>query len=197
MHRGERLAGIAGPSIALGGILLATVLDPGFSWTMDALSDLGIRSESRLVFNGGLILGGLVSVGYGFGLVRLAADTIRLIGAIFIAASLALAGVGAFVIGHPLHLPAAVAFYVLVTVAMAIDAVDRRSTITGQLTAAFVGLHVLVWISWGLGFWPGSGLALPEFAGALLATLWVWTIGPAPALLVRDFTDESSDTESP
>ena len=64
MHSYARHAGTIAPILALGGILLATMVDPTFSWTHDALSDLGIREESALVFNGALVLGGGVGAVY-------------------------------------------------------------------------------------------------------------------------------------
>ncbi|OYR86015.1 heavy metal translocating P-type ATPase, partial [Halorubrum sp. E3] len=51
--------GAAATLLALGGIAVAVLLDPTFSWTTDALSDLGVRDRSAPVFNWGLVLGGV------------------------------------------------------------------------------------------------------------------------------------------
>ncbi|OYR49503.1 hypothetical protein DJ73_17675 [Halorubrum sp. Ea1] len=59
-----RALGATATLLALAGIAAAVLLDPTFSWTSDALSDLGVRDPSAPVFNGGLILGGAVGVGY-------------------------------------------------------------------------------------------------------------------------------------
>jgi hypothetical membrane protein len=43
-----RLSGTVAPVVAFGAILLATVLAPWFSWTGDALSDLGVPATSAV-----------------------------------------------------------------------------------------------------------------------------------------------------
>ena len=114
------LSGAAATLLALGGIALAVSLDPTFSWTTDALSDLGVRERSAAAFNGGLIGGGAVGVCYAVS--RAVAETSdrgdgapnRVGGAVrtlLLALSMvAMAGIGAFDITEPLHGPAAVGF---------------------------------------------------------------------------------------
>jgi len=190
-----RILGTLATLVALGGIALATVLDPTFSWTGDALSDLGVRDRSAPVFNGGLILGGAIGLGYAAGLWGLPPASeagatgresgsiiTRLRAVVFAASMLAMAGVGLFDLTHPLHFPAAVGFYLLVTVTLAIDGVGRRRTTDGRVTLAFVPVHVLVWATFIAGLWPVTGLALPELPGALMLAAWVWVLGPLPVV---------------
>ena len=179
----ERHAGSVAPILALGGILLATILDPTFSWVHDALSDLGVRDASASVFNGSLVLGGLLAVIYGVGIARRTESIVqRLIGVLFSLAALHLAGVGLFVIGHPLHVPAAIGFYGLMTVIFLIDGYERREEPTGKLCFGLAAVHVAIWGTWFATWWPGTGLALPEFAGALLVPVWIWFVGTEPTL---------------
>ncbi|WP_418286002.1 DUF998 domain-containing protein [Halorubrum sp. DTA46] len=182
--------------LALGGIASATVLDPTFSWTSDALSDLGVRPRSAPAFNWGLIVGGAVGVGYAVGLwvVGRSRDMgggcgslrERLVGSLRAAvlglAMVSMAGIGAFDLTQPLHGPAAVGFYALVTLLFAVDGFARRSTRTGRITLAFVPIHLAVWTTFLSGWWPVTGLALPELPGALMLAAWVWLVGPLPAL---------------
>lgn len=175
----RRAAGVASPAVAIGGILLATLLDPTFSWTGDALSDLGIRPSSALAFNGALILGGLLGVPYAHLLFE---RTRRAVAVAFGAGTLCLAGVGLFPIGSALHAPTAIGFFLLATVAMAVDGVARRSEATGRATLGLAAGHVVSWVTWGAGLWSVSGLALPEFVGALIVAAWIWRLGPVPAL---------------
>ncbi|WP_418279896.1 DUF998 domain-containing protein [Halorubrum sp. DTA98] len=179
-----RLLGALATVVALGGIAVATVLDPTFSWTGDALSDLGVRERSAPVFNGGLILGGGVGVVYAAGLWRLgdAGDRsvalARVRAVAFALSMVAMAGIGAYDLTQPLHGPAAIGFYALITAVFAIDGIARRRTTTGRVTLAFVPVHVVVWATFLLGLWPVSGLALPELPGALMLAAWVWFVGP-------------------
>jgi len=180
-----RAFGAAATLLALGGIAVAILLDPTFSWTADALSDLGVRGRSAAVFNRGLILGGAAGVGYAVGLWRSvtrhgAIAAVRA-GALALA-MVAMAGVGVFDLTEPLHAPAAAGFYVLVTVAFAVDGLARRGTATGRVVLAFVPVHVAVWATFVAGWWPVSGLALPELPGALMLAGWVWALGPLPVL---------------
>ncbi|MES3160588.1 MAG: DUF998 domain-containing protein [Halorubrum sp.] len=179
-----RVFGAAATVLALGGILVAVALDPTFSWTTDALSDLGVRDRSAPVFNGGLILGGGVGVGYAWGLWRAVSTDVvgRVRAVVFAFAMGSLAGVGLFDLTHPFHGPAAIGFYTLVTVVFGLDGVARRSTTTGRVTLVFVPLHVVVWATFIGGWWPVPGLALPELPGALMLAVWVWVVGPYPVV---------------
>ncbi|EMA58317.1 DUF998 domain-containing protein [Halorubrum lipolyticum] len=180
-----RALGAAATLFALGGIAVAILLDPTFSWASDALSDLGVRDPSAPAFNWGLVLGGLAGVAYAVGLRRSAARggrTAAVRAAVLALAMIAMAGVGAFDLTEPLHGPAAVGFYALVTVAFAVDGLARRGTATGRVVLAFAPVHVAVWATFAAGWWPVSGLALPELPGALMLAAWVWALGPLPVL---------------
>jgi len=190
-----RLLGAVATLLSLGGIGVAVLADPTFSWTSDALSDLGVRDRSAPAFNGGLILGGLVGVGYAAELGRAALSTdgeggrfgperaVAGVRAVVLAFALAaLAGVGAFDLTHPLHGPAAVGFYLLVTVVFVVDGVARRGTTAGRVTFGFALVHVAVWATFVRDWWPVTGLALPELPGALMLAAWVWALGPVPVL---------------
>ncbi|EMA66531.1 hypothetical protein C461_10838 [Halorubrum aidingense JCM 13560] len=192
-----RSLGAAATLLALGGIAVAILLDPTFSWTGDALSDLGVRPRSAVAFNWGLILGGAVGVGYAVALGATPRPAERagsggdrsptrvtspLCAAALGLAMVAMAGVGAVDLTRPLHGPAAVGFYALVTAVFAIDGVARRDTRSGRAVLAFASAHVLVWATFIAGWWPVTGLALPELPGALMLAAWVWLVGPLPVL---------------
>ncbi|WP_281194176.1 DUF998 domain-containing protein [Halorubrum sp. F4] len=192
-----RVLGAVATLAALGGILLAIRLDPTFSWTTDALSDLGVRGRSAPAFNGGLVLGGLAGLGYAAGLWgRGHADMpVRLRAIVFALAMVSMAGIGVFDLTRPLHGPAAVGFYLLVTVVFGIDGTVRRNVTTGRIALAFVPVHVAVWASFLAGFLPVTGLALPELPGALMLAAWVWLVGPLPVIRAGSVDSESATDE--
>ncbi|RAW46310.1 hypothetical protein DQW50_04245 [Halorubrum sp. 48-1-W] len=187
-----RVFGAVATLAALGGIVVAIRLDPTFSWTTDALSDLGVRERSAPAFNGGLVIGGLAGLGYAVGLwERGRARTAgRLRAVVFALAMVSMAGTGVFDLTRALHGPAAVGFYLLATVAFGIDGVVRRNVATGRVALGFVPVHVAVWTSFLAGLWPVTGLALPELPGALMLAVWVWLVGPLPVLGRRSIESE-------
>ena len=191
----ERLAALLGAAatvLALGGIALAVSLDPTFSWTTDALSDLGVRERSAAAFNRGLIGGGAVGVCYAATLAfaetsgRADGTLGRVGGAVrtllLALAMVAMAGVGRFDLTEPLHGPAAIGFYGLITLVFAADGWLRRDRTTGRVALGFAVAHVAVWATFAAGWWPVTGLALPELPGALMLAAWVWVVGPAPVV---------------
>jgi len=105
-------------------ILLATASWPLFSWTNNALSDLGVQSGiTAVVFNSGLVISGLLFIVFGSGLFHLAGK--RFLGnvgsAFFILSSLSLVAIGVFNESFsPTHYIVSVMFFVLLPVSLLI-----------------------------------------------------------------------------
>lgn len=114
--------GIVTPLVAFTCTSLAITLSPQFSWTDNALSDLGIvKGATSTLFNTGLILGGILAAAFGLGLFTfLEQNTLGKLGAIlFTLAAAALTAIGIFPENaRPMHLYASVAFFILLPVAM-------------------------------------------------------------------------------
>ena len=85
--------------------------------------------------------------------------------------------IGLFPQGSPLHVPAAVAFYLLVTATIWADAVVVGGTEEGLRGAVATWLgaaNVAVWVVWAAtGPVRRPGLALPEIVGALVFAVWI------------------------
>jgi len=165
--------------VTIGSILLATMLSATFRWGTSALSDLGTVGATGWLFNGGLVLGCLLGLPYGWALWTAAADWLGSIRAgAFVAALLSMAGVGLFPSGEPLHLPFAVAFFALSALTLIVDGVARFRLRTGKLSLAAGVASPAVWPLWLVVVAPGSGIAVPEFAGAALFALWIVGLSP-------------------
>lgn len=185
-----RLSGGVAVAVTLGGILAATLVAPSgtFSWTANALSDLGVPAAgvAAPVFNTALLLGGVVGLPYVVALRATGADgdhgtgVATAVAGLYVLALVGLALVGLYPAGTPLHLPAAVTFFVASTATLTVDGVARRPHPTGRASLALACLSVLVW-----GSWPAvgtSGLAIPETVGAVAFAAWVTALGPAPTV---------------
>jgi hypothetical membrane protein len=204
-----RLSGTVAPAVSFGAILLATLLAPWFSWTGDALSDLGVPATAAVapLFNYGLVVGGLLAVPYG---IALWVDTGggsssdsslpgrlggRLVAVLFAASVLSMALIGVFPIPARLsvagttvepHLFVAVGFYLGLTATLAVDGLRRVREPAGRVALLLAVGHVGYWIAWGQGLRLGPGLAIPETVGALALTAWLWGLSPSrPAVLSR------------
>lgn len=174
----ERRAGFVAPAVALGSMLLAALLAPWFSWSTDALSDLGAAGRATApLFNGGLLLAGVLALPFARWLWRTAGNTLERLGsAVFALAAAALSLIGLFPTGTALHFPAALSFYLLFTAAMlchGAGSLRRGATRRGGATVAFAVLHLASWAIWVEGIRLGPGLAIPETVGAVIVVGWM------------------------
>jgi hypothetical membrane protein len=204
-ERASLWAGIVSVVVTNAAIISATVASPGFRWSGNALSNLGQPGHAvatpltTLLFDGGLVLGGVVGVGFAYALWTTSGTVGKAAVPVFVAAMVAMAGIGVFPQSQPLHGPVAIGFYLLSMVAMALSGVgalvagDRRYA---GLTLALTALHVGVWYGWSMG---GSvfraGLAIPEALGAAVVTVWVVLVARTHRLPLRTQTDQP--TRSP
>ncbi|EJN60135.1 DUF998 domain-containing protein [Halogranum rubrum] len=181
-----RLSGYLAPVVTLGGILLAVVVSPSFSWSESALSDLGVAASTALLFNGGLVVGGLLGLPYAYALWHDGPGGVgRLTPLSFALAVTAMGLVGVFVSGTPLHFPVALSFYLLVSTTLVLDGLTRRSTPEGRVSALLGVGHVVGWTIWVTGVRFGTGLAVPETVGAVVFATWVLGLSPAGLLSSR------------
>ncbi|WP_167768414.1 DUF998 domain-containing protein [Haloarcula amylovorans] len=186
----NRLGGWAGVVSVLStnaAIAGATLASSSFAWGDHALSNLGQPGDpvatpvTTLLFDGGLVVGGLVGLLFSYTLWTGSANLVERIAVLpLCVALLGMVGAGIFPYTQPLHGPAAVTLYLASMVAMAVYAVGNALTGAVRRAAGTVGLvalHVGIWWWWlsGGGLSRG-GLAIPELLGSLLFSAWVlWT----------------------
>ncbi|WP_224336949.1 DUF998 domain-containing protein [Haloprofundus halobius] len=174
-----RRLGRVAPAVTLGAILTATVVAPWFSWSRDALSELGVDPVTALLFNGGLVVGALLALPYAVPLWRAAVSRAsRVVAVLFALTAVAMGLVGVFPMDTSPHFAVAVAFYLLLTATLAADGVVRRRATTGRRSLTLVVVHLLSWAAWAAGWFPGPGLALPELVGAVILAAWVLALSP-------------------
>ena len=172
-------SGIAAPIVAFTCVLTAIASYPEFSWTNNALSDLGIISGiTGPVFNFGLYCSGLFVLKFAmFGLFKYLGSWMGKIGALsFAATGLALMSIGFFPENiAPYHYLFSVAFFVLlpislfiITGAFAFKRQKKRALLT-LLTAVAAATP---WIVYFIVHYV-NGLAIPEFVSALAGSVWV------------------------
>lgn len=177
-----KISGISGmivPFIAFTLILLAIAYSPSFSWTRNALSDLGVQEGvTAVLFNTGLIISGILAVLFATGLFAfLQGNLLSRIGAFVLVLDMfALTAIGVFP-GNvkPLHFYASVAFFALLPMSMFLLGVAFLRTFRTKLgfftfTAAIVAASV-----WIVPF--GKGVAVPETLSGLSASTWSVVLG--------------------
>ena len=184
LQRMGAASGIATPILAFTCILTAIASYPAFSWTNNALSDLGIiPGFTGAVFNFGLYSSGLFFFNFAvFGLLKyLGNDWIGKIGAVtFIATGLALTGIGVFPENAvPYHYLFSLAFFILLPISLLVITgafASKRQAKMALFTLLTAAATALPWILY-FSIHYVSGVAIPEFASALSGSVWLVVLG--------------------
>jgi hypothetical membrane protein len=174
-----RVAGLCGmliPVVIFACLGIALLSSPWFSWTQHALSDLGISQNTAALFNYGMIIGGILSLIFSLGLIKVLS---RKTGAyILCASSVALIGIGVF----PetlfiLHFITSASFFVLLTVALLMLGL----TIKQNSFERHVGVLALVFacVAIGSSFFllKFEGIAISEALSCFPAFVWCLVVG--------------------
>ena len=169
--------GIIAPIVGLTVISLAIWTAPWFSWTGNALSDLGVEGFTAAVFNAGLAMTGAVMMVFSLSIHEFTkGDTRGQAGfVLLLAASISLIGIGAFPeTAGPVHYYLSVAFFValpLSLLALSIHLITNSMRNIGLFTAAAGAVAALVWVPrW-------SAAAVPEALSSLAVGLWSAVLG--------------------
>ena len=173
------ISGIIAPLITFTLILLAIAYSPNFSWTENALSDLGVQEGvTAVIFNTGLIIGGVLAILFATGLFTfLQGNLLSSIGTFaFVLDALALTAIGLFPENvKPIHLYASVAFFTLFPISMfflgtAFLRISKMKLGFFTFIAAIVAAIV-----WTIPF--SKGVAIPETLSALSVLVWLIVLG--------------------
>lgn len=172
------MCGVLTPIIVLTLILLAIYFSPWFSWTENALSDLGVQGTAAILFNSSLVVGGVLTIIFAIGLREILLNrTLGRIGTlIFILDGAMLCAIGIFPeTAGDIHFYVSVAFFVLLPVSLFLNGVammqesSERKTGLFTITAGIVAATVWM-LQW-------SAVAIPEIIAALAAFVWSIVLG--------------------
>lgn len=186
LDRYATYCGLLAPAIALGAVGLATVVAPSaeFSWKAFALSDLG-RPDARtfLLFNGGLVGGGIVGLPFAWPLWRHADNRLERAGAIgFVLTVVGLALIGVFHLPRDLHQPVSLAFFLGAPVTGWLYGTGqvRAGDVRLGLASVLLGVaHVVGWTGWLLRVvvtGQDNWFAVPEMIAAIAFGCWAVAI---------------------
>jgi hypothetical membrane protein len=177
--------GVVGVLLTLGSTLLSTTLSPSFAWQSNALSNLGVTTTDAgtpttvLLFNGGLIVGGVIGAGFATASYRRLKHRQDRIVVALAGLSLALMGlIGVFPQNmRTPHFTVAIGFFLLLSVTLWVDGVGRirrGHRLRGALSVAGGTANLLAWVLWiALNANPYDGIAIPEMIGAIIFGVWL------------------------
>jgi len=183
----ENQIGFIGPLVINVCIVICTAILPNFSWAINPLSDMGswyrtdlgdLQIVSAILFNGGLIVTGLLCTYFTIWLMRKFTDRLTKFGlAFFVGTSLLMTGIGIFSedFGR-LHGFTAVSFFLSIPVACAvIGLVWIRLEETRSIGVVAICLSLLSLL---IMFqpWIEFPIAVLETLVALVALVWTWFV---------------------
>ena len=174
-------SGILASTLPLIMIFASTELEESFSWSRNALSDVGVADQAWL-FNSALIIGGLLSLLFAFGL-RSFLDKARKLKigiSLFIVSSISLTLVGVFTedyliihglvaLGYLLLAPSGLLF---IGLGEKVHGLGKISLLLGVLASFSITLFPVIVVALSLQI----GFAVPEFLEALLLSIWIFFV---------------------
>ena len=177
-----KISGISGmivPLVAFTLTLFAIAYSPNFSWTENALSDLGVQEGvTAVLFNAGLIISGILGLLFAVGLFTFLQESLlsRMGAFVFILDTLALSAIGVFPENvEPIHLLASVTFFALLPVSMFLLGAAFLRTSRMKLGFFTFAVAIVATIVWIIPF--GKGVAIPETFSGLSASTWFVVLG--------------------
>jgi hypothetical membrane protein len=173
---------VLAPVLAFTFILVAVGSYPQFSWTANALSDLGVVSGVTAgVFNSGLIICGVLCLTFAVGLYLLVESVIGRVGVfVFALACVSLVAIGTFPESvSPTHYMVSVAFFVLLPISLLVITAGfalKRQAKMAVFTLAEAVVAALPWVLYFTVHYV-SGVAVPEAMSGLAGGVWTVVLG--------------------
>jgi len=167
--------------LSYGSIFLAILNAPWFCWKANALSDLGARENSNVIFNTGLILSGILLMVYVSYIARDYLEYKALHGIIFLFISgLCLMSIGLFPEQvEELHFAVSLGFFVSFPIGQLLLSLYLKYSKGYNILlvlglVSFIGAFIVWLFPWSnIGV---TGVAIPEFLSSLLGVIWLLTL---------------------
>jgi hypothetical membrane protein len=174
-----RIAGICGiliPVVIFFCIGLSLASSPWFTWTQHALSDLGISKNTDILFNYGMVIGGILSLIFSLGLITILS---KKTGAYILAfSSVALIGIGLFPeTVFTLHFITSASFFVLLTIALLIIGLTIKQTPFERSIGLAALVLALIAIGSTTTLFHVEGIAIAEAFSCFPAFVWCLIVG--------------------
>ena len=181
--RVRRITGVCGiisQLVGLTALLVASISNsPWFSWTEEHISAFGVEGSAKMIYNGGLILAGILSIIFAIGLGRclLSGWLGQLAIGFLILGSLAVFAMGAFPRTWDFaHGASTVAFYVCIILALLLAGVTAITA--SQIAWGLLSITAAVFVA-ALLLIPGplAGGAIGQLLAYLPWSLWMIAFG--------------------
>jgi hypothetical membrane protein len=179
LKRAAACCGLLAVLVIYVSIFTAALLSPSFSWTTNAISDLGAVGVDRSwILNGGLVAGSVLSLLFIIGVFKDSENILERAGATVLVVVYVLSGlIAVFPYGTSPHIPVALAFFALYPIGVLIYAagnVRGQKAAFGSIGIGLAGLYVLFIVAWAVVFPPSEmGIAIPELVGGLVLDFWI------------------------
>ncbi len=182
------LIGFIGPMISFITIAASIAILPGFSWSDNPLSDLGswfrtdlgeLQLVSAVLFNGGLIITGLMVLYFIIWLIKQVTDTPSKVAlSIFACSAILLAGIGVFSEDYHLgHILTAVPFFLSIPLALGVVGVVwlrlSEMRFLGIISVILCTISLLIMFQLAV---TTLSTAVLEILEAIVVMGWVWVV---------------------
>jgi hypothetical membrane protein len=174
-----RVAGLCGmliPVVIFTSLGLSIASSPWFTWTQHALSDLGIRENTAVLFNYGMIFGGILILVFSYGLKKILTNKL---GAYILAlSSLALIGIGIFPETiFTLHFLTSASFFILLGIALLIIGLTSKQNSFERNIGLLALVLVFIAIGSTVFLFHFDGIAITEALCCFPAFIWCSIVG--------------------
>lgn len=164
------------PFVVFATLGFSIALSPWFTWTQHAISDLGIQQSTAVIFNNGIILGGILALIFSLGLMKILS---KKIGAyLLFLSALALIGIGLFPETiFTLHFLTSASFFIFLAVALLFIGLTSKKNIFERRIGSLALVFAFVAIGSSVFVFHLEGIAIIEALSCFPAFIWCSIVG--------------------